>query len=237
MHSLFISDLHLCEERPYTVELLHRFLLTEAPNAQRLYILGDLFEHWAGDDAASPMHLQVASWLKALTQQKTQVFFMSGNRDFLIGKKFSQLCGWTRLRDPHVISHQQKNVLLMHGDTLCTDDVDYIRFRKKYRHPLRIFFFLRLPLAMRLKIIHKFRGLSQGKDMTIMDVNNAAVLDAFNTHQAQWLIHGHTHRPAVHSHILPHNETGTRFVLSDWDKTGQYLRMDNDTGFTTHTIE
>lgn len=223
-NSLFISDLHLCEERPQTLALFQQFLNTTARQCQRLYILGDLFEYWVGDDMASTLHRQVAAWIRDLVDHGVAVHFMHGNRDFLLGKRFSQLCGWTLLDDPHTLIWQGETLLLTHGDLLCIDDVDYIKFRRFSRNRFRISVFLHLPKAFRRWIARRMRRASMNKNTEIMDVNQEEVVRVFIQYQARWMIHGHTHRPASHEETVA-DKTVTRHVLADWDDCGEVLAL------------
>lgn len=227
--SLFISDLHLCEERPQTLALFQQFLDTTARQCRRLYILGDLFEYWVGDDMATVMHRQVASWIHDLTDQGVSVFFMHGNRDFLVGDQFSRLCGWTLLSDPHILRWQGENLLLTHGDQLCIDDVDYMKFRRFSRSRFRISVFLHLPRTFRRWVGKRLRRASMKRNTEIMDVNRDETLKLFGQHHVRWMIHGHTHRPASHEDTVE-DMTVTRHVLADWGHSGEVLALGN-TGF------
>lgn len=226
---LLISDLHLCASRPHTTRLLLDFLGGPAREAQTLYILGDLFEYWAGDDdLPDPHHQQVCQAFKALADSGTQVAVMHGNRDFLLAQAFAQAAGATLLADPYLTQICGHSALLTHGDTLCTDDIAYQAFRRQVRAPDWQQAFLAQPLAARKAQIEGLRLRSEaeksGKSEAIMDVNAEAVLQLLRSHgHPQWLIHGHTHRPGRHE-IDDAGKTSTRWVLGDWYDSGNYLR-------------
>ncbi len=230
MASLFISDLHLCPSRPRSHRLFLDFLAGPARTAAALYILGDLFEYWAGDDDLDdPFNAGVCDGLHALSASGVPIFFMAGNRDFLAGEGFAQACGLTLLPDPALIEAAGTTILLMHGDTLCTDDDAYQAFRAEVRAPEWRQAFLALPLARRKARIEDLRIESEeqkrSKPMDIMDANPAAVLQALTFHGCSRLIHGHTHRPALHR-IEIDGRACERWVLPDWYETGGYLTCD-----------
>lgn len=209
---------------------LTRFLQGEARQAQALYILGDLFEHWVGDDALDdPFNAGIAEALRGLTSQGVPVLIMRGNRDFLLGQGFEQATGARLLADPTVIDLHGRRTLLMHGDTLCTDDVRYQAFRARIRRPWVQRLLLALPKVVRLAIARRARRLSQRdkalKDMAMMDVTGGAVEQALRAHACRQLIHGHTHRPATHTHVVD-GQACERWVLADWYEHGEYLRCD-----------
>lgn len=224
--TLFIADLHLCQEEPaITAGFLH-FLQREAPHCDALYILGDLFEAWIGDDNPNPLHQQVARALRALP---VPVYFIHGNRDFLIGQRFAQACGMTLLPEEQVLTLYGHRLLIMHGDTLCTDDAGYLRFRAKVHNPWIQRLFLALPLWIRKRIAARMRADSkqanQHKSQTIMDVNQEAVVATMLRQQVPLLIHGHTHRPAIHTLSLQ-GETAQRAVLGAWHSRGSMIQLD-----------
>jgi UDP-2,3-diacylglucosamine hydrolase len=229
MATLFISDLHLCAERPAITELLLEFLRTRAASAETLYILGDLFEAWLGDDAVQPDVAPILDALHSLTQSGVPVRVMHGNRDFLMSKGFERLTGCQLIDDPTVIELYGQRTLLMHGDTLCTDDVDYQQFRAMVRDPQWQENFLSRPPADRLLVAKRFRELSaqetKGKAVEIMDANAAAVEQTMHEHNVRQLIHGHTHRPAVHP-LTIEGKPARRIVLGDWYKAGSVLVCD-----------
>ena len=228
--TLFISDLHLCASRPGITAAFIEFLQNTASKVNALYILGDLFEYWAGDDDIDDtFHQQIISSFKNLSATEVKVFLMHGNRDFLIAEGFCQMAGITLLDDPTMIDLHGKKVLLSHGDDLCVDDVAYQQFRiqvrdKKWQHE-----FLSQPLQIRKKQIEAIRARSEQektqKSLEIMDVNNEAVIALLRKYQPDMLIHGHTHRPNQHSIDL-NDRLITRWVLGDWYEQGSYLVCD-----------
>jgi UDP-2,3-diacylglucosamine hydrolase len=218
--ALFISDLHLSPDEPATVARFLAFLNGPARNAARLFILGDLFDYWAGDDdLAAPFNAHIVSALRALADGGVSVSFMAGNRDFLIGPQFAAAAGMDLLPDPCVRDFAGVPTLLMHGDTLCTDDADYQRFRATVRNPAWQAAFLTRPLAERKREIEALRARSEAekrvKPMEIMDVNAAAVEAALHHHGVNTLIHGHTHRQGRHAHRVDGRDC-VRWVLGDW---------------------
>ena len=228
--TLFISDLHLCVSRPRINRLFFDFLERIARGAERLYILGDFFEYWAGDDDIDePFNRSIVDALAALASSGVAVFLMHGNRDFLIGDLFCKASGATLLADPTLIDLNGTRTLLMHGDTLCTDDIEYQNFRKQVRDARWQQQFLSQPLAQRKAIIEDLRRRSenekQTKSMDIMDVTPASVEAALREHDYPRLIHGHTHRPAMLHHRVD-EKTCERWVLTDWYEHGGYLRCD-----------
>lgn len=229
-HTLFISDLHLCSTRPRITELFQRFLRDTAPRAEALYILGDLFEYWAGDDdLGDPFNARIAQALQHTARQGVRMHIMHGNRDFLLGDLFMADCGATLLPDPTLIELHGKPTLLMHGDTLCTDDRDYQAFRAMVREPQWQANFLAKPLTVRKAQIEELRRKSEAekslKAADIMDANPQAIASVLRAHRYPRLIHGHTHRPARHEHRVD-GMLCERWVLPDWYETGGYLRCD-----------
>lgn len=229
--ALFISDLHLSVERPGPSEQFFRFLHEEAARADALYILGDLFEYWIGDDglAEDALGRQVARALRVLAKSGVALHLMVGNRDFLMGAKFCEESGARLLDDPRVVEIDEKRVLLMHGDTLCTDDADYQGWRSTARSEAWQRDFLAKSLPERRETIEGLRAKSkavvQAKPAEIMDVNEGAVREAFRVHGVQLMIHGHTHRPAKHEHEV-NGRRCQRWVLPDWYGRGGYLVLD-----------
>jgi UDP-2,3-diacylglucosamine hydrolase len=228
--TLFASDLHLTEERPEANERFIAFLEEKARAAQTLYILGDFFEYWIGDDdLAEPFNAVIAGLLKDLTRRGVQVRLMHGNRDFLIGEGFCAATGTQLLQDPVVENVEGEKTLLVHGDTLCTDDVEYQAWRRKARDPAFQAEFLAKPLAERRRAIVQMREKSkqmvQEKTAEIMDVNDEAVRQAMRRHGVRRLIHGHTHRPGRHA-LEVDGERCERWVLPDWYGRGGYLEVD-----------
>ncbi|OGI43355.1 MAG: UDP-2,3-diacylglucosamine diphosphatase [Candidatus Muproteobacteria bacterium RBG_16_64_11] len=228
MATLFIADLHLSAHRPKIIALFLDFLRHRAARAEALYILGDLFEYWIGDDAAGQTENRpVVQGLRALTAGGVPVFVMHGNRDFLLGPTFESLTGCRLLADPARITLYGEEVLLMHGDNLCTDDVDYQKFRRLVRDPEWQRQLLGKSLEEREQIARSVRELSQaamtGKPPEIMDVNPAAVAATIRQHGVRHLIHGHTHRPAQHEFLVD-GKPARRTVLGDWYEQGSVLR-------------
>jgi len=226
MSTLFISDLHLDAARPHIVELFTQFVAGDARQAEALYILGDLFESWIGDDDDSPLALQVARSLHALKQSGVPVFFMHGNRDFLLGQNYAHRAGMTLLDDPTVVEFNGERTLLMHGDTLCTDDGAYQEFRAVVRNPDWQRQFRARSLSERHAFAAQARAESvkhtAGAKPEIMDVNQAAVLAAMRKHGVRTLIHGHTHRPATHRFEVD-GQAAERIVLGDWYEQSSVL--------------
>ena len=232
MTTLFISDLHLDPERPAITELFARFVGGEAREADALYILGDLFEAWVGDDDPSATGAVVADTLHALGDAGVPVYFMRGNRDFLLGDAFARRAGMTILPDPAVVMLYGKPALLTHGDLFCTADTAYQAFRAQTREPGWQQGFLAQPLQARIAYAQQARAASQahqgglqaqGTMETITDASPQAVEDAFARYGIDRIIHGHTHRPAVHD-----TAGGTRIVLGDWYEQGSVLRITPD---------
>ena len=227
----FIADLHLSENRPHLLALFRQFMQEQAPEAEKLYILGDLFDFWIGDDEQSNLISEVQQLIRHLTEKGVPCYFQHGNRDFLIGKKFAKACGLTLLPTYQVIDLYGTPTLLCHGDTLCVDDVKYQHYRKKVHQKWRQWLFLHLPLKVRLKIAEKIRAKSrqdkQLKSTEIMDVNAAFVQQIFAQFHVTQMIHGHTHRQKHHE-IPPHFH---RIVLGDWGETSSLLEV------TPHSIK
>ena len=229
MSTLFISDLHLSAERPHIIEQFVALTQGEARAAEALYILGDLFEAWLGDDAVLPDMAVVIEALKALTESGVPVYVMAGNRDFLMGQGFEAMTGAQLIDDPTVIDLYGTPTLLMHGDTLCTDDVTYQQVRAQVRDPAWIATALAMSIEERIKTAQKMRAQSQAHTQNtaeeIMDVNADTVTEALRKYGVTRLIHGHTHRPAVHS-LQIDGQTATRIVLGDWYQQASLLRCD-----------
>ena len=231
MATLFIADLHLCVEEPAITAGFLRFLAGEARKADALYILGDLFEAWIGDDDPNPLHRQMAAAIKAVSDSGVPCYFIHGNRDFLLGKRFASEIGMTLLPEEKVLELYGRRVLIMHGDTLCTDDAGYQAFRAKVHKPWLQTLFLALPLFVRKRIAARMRANSKeansSKSLAIMDVNQNAVVSAMEKHQVQWLIHGHTHRPAVHE-LIANQQPAFRVVLGAWHTEGAMVKVTAD---------
>lgn len=239
MTALFISDLHLDPERPDCTEQFLEFMRTEARTASALYILGDLFEAWIGDDDTDPGHAPIIAALAELRRDNVPCYFMHGNRDFLIGKRFAAATGCVLLDDWHVIEISGQRAVLTHGDLLCTDDTSYQELRKMVRDPAWQREFLAKSLDERRAIVTELRERSKtetaAKPAEIMDVNQAAVESALRQHGVRILLHGHTHRPAVHEFVTD-DTPATRIVLGDWYADGSVLRW-GETGFSLETLE
>lgn len=229
----FIADLHLSESRPDITACFLSFLQLEAPQAKALYILGDLFEYWIGDDDKSDLTNTVASGIKDLSDKGTQVFFIHGNRDFLLGKRYAKRANMTLLPEVTTVELNNQPVVIMHGDTLCTRDVDYQIFRKKSRTWWWQTMIKSLPLFVRKKIAENYRKRSAEstamKSQDIMDVTPEEVLNCFTENNSQLIIHGHTHRPADHQ-WQEGGHSYRRIVLGDWYEQGSWLKIDK-TGF------
>jgi UDP-2,3-diacylglucosamine hydrolase len=229
MTTLFISDLHLEDKRPEITAILVDFLRGPARLAESLYILGDLFEFWIGDDVISPTATTVAKELKSLSDSGVAVYFLHGNRDFLLGEKYARQAGMELLPETLTVDLYGRPTLLLHGDTLCTDDVEYQAFRQQVRNPAFQAMFLGQSVDQRLEMAASARDASKehtgNSDMAIMDVNPAAVVEAFEKAATRHMIHGHTHRPAVHRHELSNGVEAERIVLADWYCSGSYLQV------------
>jgi UDP-2,3-diacylglucosamine hydrolase len=228
--SLFVSDLHLTEERPEANERFISFVEGKAREAEALYILGDFFEYWVGDDdLGDPFNAVIGGLLSNLTRTGVRLFFMHGNRDFLIGERFCAATGARLLPDPSVHEIEGVKTLVVHGDTLCTDDLEYQAWRRRARDPAFQAEFVAKPLAARrqavLEMREKSRLVVQGKTADIMDVNDDAVREAMRSHGVRRLIHGHTHRPGRHT-LEVDGERGERWVLPDWYGRGGYIEVD-----------
>lgn len=226
----FISDLHLTSARPEINRIFFDFLRGTARAAEALYILGDLFEYWAGDDdLQDPLNARVAAELKALSAAGVPVYLIHGNRDFLLLAGFCAASGVQVLADPTVVDLYDTPTVLLHGDTLCTDDLRYQAWRRRLRSRLGQKLFLLQPLWLRRAEIERARVASerakQVKSAQIMDVTQSAVEQAFRESGCTRMIHGHTHRPARHVHEVD-GRACERWVLSDWYRHGQYLRVD-----------
>ena len=224
MSTLFISDLHLDDRRPAATQAFLEFLQTDAAHAETLYILGDLFEYWLGDDAPTPVGQVVAKALKNLSDSGVPVYFTHGNRDFLLGEAYAAAAGMTLLPDETVVDLYGAPTVLLHGDTLCTDDVVYQEIRTMLRDPAWQESFLTKSPEERVAWAMKAREMSAdhkgGVGMEIMDVNQDAVTDALARHDVKHMIHGHTHRPAVHEAA-----GSQRVVLGDWYTQGSVLTI------------
>ena len=226
----FISDLHLSEKTPSITEGFFKFLKAAEQEFSHLYILGDLFEAWIGDDDDSPFALGVVKAIKDATRSGLEIFFMHGNRDFLCSEKFSEDTNMTMLQDPFFMDYFNQKIALSHGDDFCTDDLEYVKFKKEVRSLPWQQNFLSQPLEDRRDIASNMRDVSQAhnnnKATSIMDVAPNSIQEFFTEHQIDLLIHGHTHRPNTHKAIAP-NIHGVRIVLGDWHETGWCLTLED----------
>ncbi|MGF1748882.1 MULTISPECIES: UDP-2,3-diacylglucosamine diphosphatase [Vibrio] len=226
MTTLFISDLHLSPSLPDTTECFIKFMRHEAVHADALYVLGDLFEFWIGDDDPSDFAESIRHEFKQLTNSGVPCFFLQGNRDFLLGKRFCRDTGVTLLHEQTVIDLYGKKVVVLHGDTLCTDDTKYLAYRAKVNQPWLQWIFNRLPFFTRQRIVNKIQGDIRvekvEKSLDIMDVAQSAVETVMKAEDVGMMIHGHTHRPNIHTFNLG-TEEYTRIVLGDWYTQGSVL--------------
>jgi UDP-2,3-diacylglucosamine hydrolase len=240
--ALFISDLHLQAAHRRTAAAFFRFLSERATSAPALYLLGDLFEYWAGDDDLdSPFHQQVVKAIRAVSDAGVAVYWIAGNRDFLVGAAFAQAAGLTLLPEPHLASIGGQQIVLVHGDAQCTDDLKYMEFRAQVRQAEWQQQFLALPLAQRKSIIAGLREGSreahESKSMAIMDVTPAAIAELHAASGADIIIHGHTHRPALHQAGIQR-----RYVLPDWEldsepARGGWIQIDSGGAITRHGLD
>ncbi|HTH44199.1 MAG TPA: UDP-2,3-diacylglucosamine diphosphatase [Oxalicibacterium sp.] len=234
--ALFVSDLHLQPAMPHTTAAFLDFVEQRASQAQQLYLLGDIFEAWAGDDDLDDVYnRRIVDALARLRDQGVALYWMAGNRDFLVDERFAQASGAVLLPDPHIACIAGRRIVLTHGDAWCTDDEAYMQFRAQVRTSVWQQQFLALSLPERKKIIESLRAGSQqaqrGKSYEIADVNASAIADLFEKSGTATMIHGHTHRPARHEH-LHGSDTRVRYVLSDWDldhgqPRGDWLAIDS----------
>ena len=226
---LLISDLHLEEERPDITRAFLDLLAGRARSASALYILGDFFEAWIGDDAMTAFQRSICQALRNLSDSGTAIFLMHGNRDFMLGKAFCKAAGCTLLKDPSVVQFYGEPVLLMHGDSLCTRDVGYMKLRRYLRNPITLFILRHLPLGTRHKLARKLRSESRAqtrmKANDIVDVTPEEVPRVMQAYGVKTLIHGHTHRPAIHK-LQIGEQAAKRIVLGDWDRQGWALQVD-----------
>lgn len=227
MNTLFISDLHLDPARPELIELACQFLQQQTQDISALYILGDVFNTWLGDDLVPDEYQPFITELQQLKQRGVNTYLMVGNRDFMVGKAFAEHAGSQLLTDPSLIELNGVRTLVMHGDSLCTDDVSYQRYRRWVRNPLLQWCFLSLPLRFRQRISDKIKQKSrqqkQSKTAMIMDVNQQEVLRVMQQYEVSLLIHGHTHRPAIHQ---LDSGNAHRVVLGDWGDDISFARFD-----------
>lgn len=245
--ALFVSDLHLNRDQPDTAAAFFDFLQFHVSGVPKLFLLGDIFEYWVGDDDLSdPTHQHLMRLLQQLGNSGTELFWMAGNRDFLVGEQFARQSGAVMLEDPTVMTLAERRLILCHGDALCTEDAEYMRFRQQVRNPVWQQQFLAMPLEQRRAIAQNMRNESkqrqQHKTMQIMDVSQAAVEQLFTASGTDLMIHGHTHRPALHQQSTMQAEPQRRYVLSDWDyqdghQRGDWLCLHGDGGLTRYCLD
>ena len=230
MHTLLISDLHLSRAQPALTAAFENFLLDQASRCEALYILGDLFEAWVGDDDPAPLAQVVIKNLNTLTGRGTRLYFLHGNRDFAIGRRFARETGCTLMKELEVVNLYGEEVLLLHGDTLCTGDKEYQRARRLIRNPVLLTLMKRLPLKIRQQIAISGREKSMAatgkKTDDIMDVSQQAVNSTLAKYGVTTMIHGHTHRPCDHKfeHEAKGEQQGRRIVLGDWADKGWAIK-------------
>ena len=240
--ALFVSDLHLQPSHPRNAEAFHRFLAERAMGSQALYLLGDLFEYWAGDDDLdAPFHQSIIAALRAVSDAGVAVYWIGGNRDFLVGQAFADAAGLALLPEPHVTDIGGQRITLVHGDAECTADTKYMEFRAQVRQAAWQQQFLAMPLAQRKAIIAGLREGSReaqgAKSYEIMDVTPDAVSDLFDRTGSDVIIHGHTHRPALHR-----QGQRRRFVLPDWEvdaepPRGGWISIDSEGAIRRHGLD
>jgi len=229
MTTFFISDIHISEQYPEIGEQLIDFLENQAQQSDALYILGDLFEYWLGDDDTNPEYKKIQSALKLFTDKKTPTYFIHGNRDFLIGETFAHETGIKILSDPSIIELYGERILISHGDIFCTDDVEYQSSRKQTRDPNWQKMILEKPLKERKVFANEAREKSsiytQKINEVLMDVNQSETNKTFEKYGLNRIIHGHTHKPAIHNSMI-NGELYKRIVLGDWYEQGSVLKWD-----------
>ncbi|HEV2612225.1 MAG TPA: UDP-2,3-diacylglucosamine diphosphatase [Noviherbaspirillum sp.] len=247
--ALFVSDIHLQPALPRTTEAFFAFLQTQASRAEQLFLLGDLFEYWAGDDdLIDSYNATVADRIRKISEAGVKVFWVGGNRDFLVGSAFAKAAGLQLLEEPFAITIGERRIALVHGDAQCTDDAGYMAFRAQVRQADWQRTFLAMPLAQRKAIIADMRTGSQeaqrSKSYGIMDVNPAAIDELFRRTGSSIIIHGHTHRPARHVYVDADNASSprVRYVLPDWDcdtkpPRGGWIAVSADGAITRHGLD
>lgn len=222
----FISDLHLIDSKPHLVELFHRYMKEFAPKSNQLFVLGDLFDVWLGDDAQNEMTLKVIEAFKRYSDHYGDLYFCHGNRDFLLGEDFARMTGGKLIPEPHNFVVNEQKICLLHGDSLCTDDIPYQQLRSMVRNPEWQAQFLSKSIPERIQFAAEVKAKSsndkEAKSAEIMDVNQQAVIKCFEENSCDILIHGHTHRPDMHESTL-NGKKVKRIVLSDWGEKGQFL--------------
>tara|TARA_B100000900_G_scaffold372494_1_gene352447 strand:- start:1428 stop:2153 length:726 start_codon:yes stop_codon:yes gene_type:complete len=233
MTTVFLSDIHISDQHPEISKHLEEFLLEEGSKTDAIFVLGDLFEYWLGDDDPNPLFREIKQLLKRLSDKNISIFFIHGNRDFLIGESFAEETGCHILNDPHIIDLCDKRVLISHGDMFCTDDKEYQLFRNQTRDPAWKEFILSKSLSFREEFAKQAR-LESSKHISsnkneIMDVNKDEILKMYEKYNVDIIIHGHTHRPAIHD-VFFNGRNCQRIVLGDWYEQGSILKCD-ETGF------
>ncbi|MCX8649110.1 UDP-2,3-diacylglucosamine diphosphatase [Gilliamella sp. B2776] len=231
----FIADIHLTDNEPVQgyFDITAGFLsfLESLPDCCELYILGDLFDYWIGDDVNSKLHQKIALALRSLTERQIRIYFVHGNRDFLLGKKYAKLCNMTILPDINCLPTGESKILFLHGDLLCTDDPQYQKFRNIMHKKWLQKVFLMLPLFIRLKIASKLRQKSclhnRIKSESIMDVNQQTVEKMMIKYNVSTMVHGHTHKPAIHQ-FLVNGQPVSRLVLGAWHDGVSYIKQDSN---------
>jgi UDP-2,3-diacylglucosamine hydrolase len=230
MTAIFVADLHLCSKRPALTKAFVNFIEETVSGYQELYLLGDIFEAWIGDDYLDPAMLPVIKALKTLSNSGTKLYFQHGNRDFLVGNDLMKKIGATLLGDSHLVTLETQIALVMHGDQLCTDDIEYQKFRSMVRSENWRNEFLSKDIEQRLQIAEHLRNQSKEhsskKSQQITDVNPHKVVEAIDDANVRLLIHGHTHRPKTHTVQMPNSMTATRMVLGDWGQSLWYIKSD-----------
>lgn len=239
MTILFISDLHLTPSRPDITRGFFDFMQTDATQADALYVLGDLFSFWIGDDDKSEFNQSIKHAFRTLVDNGTPCFFIQGNRDFLVGKRFEKETGMTLLDEICTIDLYGEKAVILHGDTLCTDDIKYQAYRQKVHQPWLQWVYNRLPLFVKKKIVSKVQSdigqEKKTKSLEIMDVNQEAVEKVLREHQCKLMIHGHTHRPAIHNFEMDETKY-TRIVLGDWDQQSSILVYEKSSFFIRNKL-
>jgi len=232
MHTYFISDLHLTPERPNTIQAFLRFLQQDAQHAEKLYILGDLFEFWIGDDAADLIGAMPILTAMKMLSENVECYFIAGNRDFLVREGFANQTGFSILADESIIDLYGTKTLILHGDSLCTDDIAHQQFRQAMvNNQAFCEGFLKLDIPQRIDKAKEARLQSKQHkstiSMEIMDVTQSSVIEAFEKHQVQQMIHGHTHRQNTHNHTTNLGDS-VRYVLGDWHTSSSVMRADKN---------
>ncbi len=239
MSTIFLSDIHVSNEHPEISKQLKEFLLKEESKTKAIYVLGDLFEYWLGDDDPNPLFREIKQLFKQCTDKNISIFFMHGNRDFLIGESFAKETGCQILHDPYVIDLFDKKILISHGDIFCTDDKEYQLFRNQTRDPAWKESILSKSLSFREEFAKQARLESSkhtsSKKNEIMDVNKEEILKMYEKYNVDIIIHGHTHRPAIHD-VFYNGKNYKRIVLGDWYEQGSILRY-NEKGFDLIQLE